>query len=45
MNWKFFIGASILSCGLLFKVGAPVLPVAIGVAAAAYLNWRKHRST
>jgi hypothetical protein len=45
MNWKFFIGASILSCGLLFKVGAPVLPVAVGVAAAAYLNWRKHRST
>jgi hypothetical protein len=45
MNWKFFVGATILSCGLLFKVGAPVLPVAVGVAAAAYLNWRKHRST
>jgi hypothetical protein len=45
MNWKFFVGAAILSCGLLFKVGAPVLPVAIGVAAAAYLNWRKQRST
>ena len=23
MNWKFFIGASILSAGLLIKVGAP----------------------
>ena len=45
MNWKFFIGACILSCGLLFKIGAPVLPVAAGVAGAAFLNWRKHRSS
>ena len=45
MNWKFFIGASILSVGLLFKIGAPVLPVAVGVAAAAFLNWKKHRSS
>ncbi len=45
MNWKFFFGATILSCGLLFKIGAPVLPVAAGVAAAALLNWRMHRSS
>ena len=45
MNWKFFVGATILSCGLLFKVGAPVLPVAAGVAAAAFVNWRSHRRT
>jgi hypothetical protein len=44
MNWKLFVGATILSCGLLFKLGAPVLPVAAGVAAAALLNWRTHRS-
>jgi hypothetical protein len=44
MNWKFFVGASILSCGLLFKLGAPVLPVAGGIAAVALLNWRMHRS-
>jgi len=44
MNWKFFVGASILSCGLLFKLGAPVLPVAAGIAAVALLNWRMHRS-
>jgi hypothetical protein len=43
MNWKFFFGATILSCGLLFRMGAPVLPVAAGVAAAAFLNWSTHR--
>ena len=45
MNWKFFVGATILSCGLLFKIGAPVLPVVAGVAAAAFLNWKRHRSS
>jgi hypothetical protein len=40
MNWKFFVGAAILSAGLLFKVGAPVVPVAAGVAAAAFVNWK-----
>ena len=44
MNWKYFIGACILSCGLLFKVGAPILAMAMGVAAAAFVNWRKQRS-
>jgi len=42
-NWRFFIGACILACGLLFKFGAPLVPVAAGVAAAACLNWRAHR--
>jgi hypothetical protein len=45
VNWKFFIGACILSCGLLFKVGAPVPAVAVGIGAAAFLNWRKQRSS
>ena len=44
MNWKFFIGSCILAVGLLLKMGAPVVPVAVGIVAAGYLNWRKHRS-
>ena len=44
MKWKFFLGASILSAGLLFKLGAPLVPVAIGLAAAAFLTWKKQRS-
>jgi hypothetical protein len=44
MSWKFFFGASILSAGLLFKVGAPIVPVALGVAAAAALHWRRQRT-
>jgi hypothetical protein len=42
MNWKFFVGACILATGLLFKAGAPIIPVAAGVAGAAFLTWRKH---
>jgi hypothetical protein len=41
MKWKFFVGSCILATGLLFKAGAPVVPVALGLAAAAYVNWRK----
>jgi hypothetical protein len=43
LNWKFFAGAAILSCGLLLKIGAPILPLAAGVAVAALVNWRSHR--
>jgi hypothetical protein len=43
LNWKFFVGASILSCGLLLKFGAPVVPVAAGIAAAAFVNWSTQR--
>ncbi len=43
MKWKFFLGSCILACGLLFKAGAPVVPVALGLAAAAFLNWRSQR--
>ena len=45
MTWKYFIGACILASGLLFKAGAPVVPVAIGIAAAAFLNWRNQRGS
>jgi hypothetical protein len=44
MNWRFLIGASILSAGLLFKVGAPIVPIVVGVAAAAGVNWGLRRS-
>ena len=44
VNWRYFIGACILSCGLLLKAGAPAPAVAIGIGAAAFLNWRKQRS-
>jgi hypothetical protein len=41
MQWKFFVGAAILTCGLLFKIGAPIGPLALGVGLAAALNWRR----
>ena len=44
MKWKFFLGASILSLGLLFKAGAPLVPVVLGLALAAFLTWKKQRS-
>ena len=43
MSWKFFTGASILAVGLLIKIGAPLVPVVIGVAMAAMVNWRRER--
>ena len=43
MSWKYFLGACILSAGLLFKAGAPLPAVAMGIAAAAFVNWRKTR--
>jgi hypothetical protein len=43
MSWKLFIGACILSGGLLFKAGAPLVPVALGIAGAAIFNWNKRR--
>jgi hypothetical protein len=44
MRWKFFIGSSILAAGLLFKAGAPLVPVILGVGGVAFLNWRLHRT-
>ena len=43
MKWKFFIGSCILATGLLLKVGAPLGPVALGIAAAAFLNWKRQQ--
>jgi hypothetical protein len=40
MNWRYFVGACILSAGVLLKVGAPLGAVAMGVALVALINWR-----
>ena len=45
MNWKFFVGGSILTTGLLLKFGAPLPAVAAGIGLAAVINWRRHRTT
>jgi hypothetical protein len=44
MNWKYFVGASILSVGLLLKMGAPLVPLALGILGAALVNWKTQRS-
>src|SRR5262245_918581 len=44
-NWKFFIGACILSGGLLLKAGAPAAAVLLGIAGVGLLNWRRQRRT
>jgi hypothetical protein len=43
MSWKLFVSASILSVALLIKVGAPLVPLALGVAIAAFFNHRRQR--
>jgi len=43
MKWKYFLGACILSAGLLFKMGAPIIPVAVGLAGAAFITWKKQQ--
>lgn len=43
MSWKYFLGASILGTGLLLKVGAPLVPLALGISLAAFCNWQLHR--
>jgi hypothetical protein len=40
-KWKYFLGASILAAGLVFKAGAPLVPIVLGLAAAAWLTWKK----
>jgi hypothetical protein len=44
MKWKFFWGACILSVGLLIKAGAPLVPIVLGIAVAAFITWKKQRS-
>ena len=40
-KWKYFVGASILAVGLVLKAGAPLVPIVLGLAAAAFLTWKK----
>jgi hypothetical protein len=42
MNWKFFVGASILAGGLMLKV-APVWAVAAGLILAGLVTWGRQR--
>jgi len=44
MNWKFFVGASILTVGLLAKIGVPLVPLILGVSLAAAITWKAQRS-
>jgi hypothetical protein len=39
-KWQYFIGASILAVGLLLKAGAPLVPIVVGLAAAAVMTWK-----
>jgi hypothetical protein len=41
MKWKFFIGSCIIVAGVLIKFGVPIAPVAIGIAGAAFITWKK----
>jgi len=41
MNWRFFVGACILVAGLLVKAGAPLFSIALGIAVAGALTWRR----
>ena len=43
MKWKFFIGSCILTAGLLLKAGAPIAPVAAGMAVAGAITWKIQR--
>jgi hypothetical protein len=41
MKWKFFLGSAIIVAGALLKAGAPVVPILIGIAGAAFVTWKK----
>ena len=42
MNWKYFVGASIVVAGALLRY-APVPAIIGGIGLAAFLNWLKLR--
>jgi hypothetical protein len=37
---KYFLGACILAGGALIKLGAPLVPIALGLALAAVGSWK-----
>jgi hypothetical protein len=44
-SWRYFFGAAILGGGLLLKAGVPIVPLAFGLALAAFVTWKKSRSS
>jgi hypothetical protein len=42
-SWTFFVGSCILTTGILLKIGVPLVPLAIGIAAAGLFNWKRQR--
>ena len=42
--WKYFVGACILAAGLLLKIGVPIAPIALGIALAAFVTWKRQSS-
>ena len=43
--WKYLIGSSILSAGLLLKAGAPAGAIALGLVLVTGVMWFRQRST
>jgi hypothetical protein len=41
MNWKYFIGAAIVVAAALWKAGAPIISILLGIALAGLLNFRQ----
>jgi hypothetical protein len=45
LKWRWFPAGCTLAAGLLLKIGAPVIPTALGLVVAALFTWRTaHRS-
>jgi len=44
-KWRYFFGASILVVGVLLKAGVPLVPLALGLGFAAFVTWKKSRSS
>ena len=40
---NYFLGACILAGGVLIKLGAPLVPIALGLALAAIVSWKARR--
>jgi len=40
---NYFLGACILVGGVLIKLGAPLVPIALGLALAAIVSWKARR--
>ena len=43
MKWKYFVGACIVVGAALFKAGAPLFTIIVGIILAAFSNFLRHR--